>query len=159
MCLPRFELERLWTGQGLRGASAGVEHCHQTTPTFEVYTGWDGDLYCRLHLNIKKDVDAVTGLFKKKDGNNMCGNDVNAIKPTPDELAPYTSSLSCTSPFCMWCIDEFCMCLTTENEHCTAGPAAVKCPEHMGSSLIGPLPRPVSTHCHYACMQIYTIDE
>ena len=44
VCLARADLERLWTGDPQ--TTDGVQHCHDDGPPLQIYTGWDGDLYC-----------------------------------------------------------------------------------------------------------------
>jgi len=40
VCLSSAQLETLWKGKN------GVTYCYEETPTFQINTGWDGDLYC-----------------------------------------------------------------------------------------------------------------
>ena len=45
VCLERPHLDNLWNGLNATGQASGVTHCHNPQP-FEIFTGWDGDLYC-----------------------------------------------------------------------------------------------------------------
>jgi len=47
VCLERTKLDDLWNGRNATGYASGSIHCHNLEPYFEIYTGWDGDLYCR----------------------------------------------------------------------------------------------------------------
>ena len=47
VCLERSKLDQLWNGLNAMGAPGGLKHCHAVEPAFEVFAGWDGDLYCK----------------------------------------------------------------------------------------------------------------
>jgi len=50
VCLERTKLDQLWNGLNSKNQPGGSKHCHNTEP-FEMFTGWDGDLYCTLSVS------------------------------------------------------------------------------------------------------------
>ena len=50
VCLERPHLDNLWNGLNATGQASGITHCHSPQP-FEIFTGWDGDLYCAQTSN------------------------------------------------------------------------------------------------------------
>ena len=50
VCLERPHLDNLWNGLNATGQASGITHCHSPQP-FEIFTGWDGDLYCASTSN------------------------------------------------------------------------------------------------------------
>lgn len=49
VCLESAKLAQLWTGLDASGNRSSSKHCHNPHP-FQIYTGWDGDLYCSDNL-------------------------------------------------------------------------------------------------------------
>jgi len=52
VCLERPHLDNLWNGLNATGQASGITHCHNPQP-FEIFTGWDGDLYCTTQTSQK----------------------------------------------------------------------------------------------------------
>lgn len=51
VCLSRADLENLWTGD--QSTTNGEKHCHRWSGTdLQIFTGWDGDLYCKGNTTI-----------------------------------------------------------------------------------------------------------
>ena len=48
VCLEKAKLDQLWNGLDAEGVASGPKHCHSESP-FQIYTGWDGDLYCQCN--------------------------------------------------------------------------------------------------------------
>ena len=60
VCLEHTKLDQLWRGDDEAGHLRSKPHCHQDDPFFLIYTGWDGDLFCKICWNCNQDGTEVS---------------------------------------------------------------------------------------------------